>query len=95
MELNHKKAISEIIDETNCYIIFNENEEDILSRIMDGVILNVSKIIDDRIPIIRQINKKTYTPELLFYRNRKKIGSLKGVRQVKEIVSYIDKMSLM
>lgn len=95
MELNHKKPISEIIDETNCYIIFNENEEDILSRIMDGVILNVSKIIDDRIPIIRKINKKTYTPELLFYRNRKKIGSLKGVRQVKEIVSYIDKMSLM
>ena len=56
---------------------------------------NVSKIIDDRIPIIRKINKKTYTPELLFYKNRKKIGSLKGVRQVKEIVSYIDKMSLM
>ena len=59
MELNHKKPISEIIDETNCYIIFNENEEDILSRIMDGVILNVSKIIDDRIPIIRKIKKKT------------------------------------
>lgn len=89
-------CINEIINDSNCFIVMNKCENDILSKIMYGIIVNVDKKLDGLVPIVINDEKSftTGTPELLYYRNQKLVGSLKGIRQVSEIIKFINKMNL-
>lgn len=83
---------NKMIIESDYYIIMHKCESEILYNIMSGILKNVIKIVNYNIPIIiiNESNSKTLSPELLFYKRNQAINSLVGIRQVDEIVNFID-----
>lgn len=88
-------TIKEILKESSSCIILNKNKKEILSLVMDGIVKNVNKKINGIPIIINNIEcESKYVPELLFYQRSKLVGSLKGIRQVNEIINLIDKLTI-